>query len=52
MDINYLIVGIVVIAALVLLMWLIRRNLKDKKEFEKNSNLSELKPDLHKPEKM
>ncbi|HEY0898970.1 MAG TPA: hypothetical protein VGD90_06530 [Sphingobacteriaceae bacterium] len=52
MDINILVIGLVVIAALVLLVWLIRQNLRDKREFEKNSNLSELKPDLHKSDKI
>lgn len=33
MDINILVIGLVVIAALVLLVWLIRQNLRDKREF-------------------
>lgn len=47
MDVNYLIIGLVVLAALAFIVWLIRRNLKDKKEFEKEIIESDLKPEKH-----
>lgn len=47
MEINYLIIALVVLAAVVFIIWLIRRNMKDKKEFEKDSIQSDLKPEKH-----
>lgn len=52
MEIDLLVIGIIVAGGAGLLGWLIWRNLKDKRDFEKSSNLSELKPDLHKPDKI
>lgn len=50
MEINYLIVGIVVVIAISLLVFMIRRNQKDQKKFEKDFNQSELEPDKHRDE--
>jgi hypothetical protein len=38
MEINYLIVIPFTVVILLLIAWLIRRNLKDEKKFEKDSN--------------
>jgi len=47
MDINYLIAGLVLIAVVVLLAYLIRRNSKDRKKMESDMAKAELKPDKH-----
>lgn len=47
MDINYLIIGLVVLAAIVFVIWLVRRNMKDKGKFEEDIIKSDLKPDKH-----
>ncbi len=47
MEINYLIVGLVLLGVIVLIVWLVRRNLKDKKELERKLNLFDLQPDKH-----
>jgi hypothetical protein len=46
MEINYLIVIPFTVVIVLLIAWLIRRNLKDEKKFEKDSNKSEA---IHKP---
>lgn len=50
MEINYLISGIVVIAVVFLIVFLIRRNKKDQKDFEQEKINSEIKPEKHKEE--
>ncbi len=47
MKANYPIVVIVVIAAIILITFLVRRNRKDEKKFEKDLNQSEMKPEKH-----
>ncbi|MGY4539438.1 hypothetical protein ACVW0P_003872 [Mucilaginibacter sp. UYNi724] len=47
MEINYLIVVPVVLVAILLIFWLIKRNVKDEKKFEQESNQSDLKPEKH-----
>jgi hypothetical protein len=47
MEINYWIVIPFVIVVLLLLTWLIRRNLKDEKKYEKEANQSDIKPAKH-----
>lgn len=47
MDINYLVAGLVLLAVVVLLAFLIRRNSKDKRKMERDMSRSELKPDKH-----
>jgi len=46
MEINYLIVIPFIIVVVLFIAWLIRRNLKDEKKFEKDSNNPEV---IHKP---
>ncbi|PWK75902.1 hypothetical protein LX99_03635 [Mucilaginibacter oryzae] len=46
-QINYPLIIIVVIAAVILLVWMIRRNLKDEKDYEKETMQSEIKPEKH-----
>ncbi|MBD1395350.1 hypothetical protein [Mucilaginibacter glaciei] len=44
-EINYLVAGLIVIASLVFVIWLVRRNLQDKKSYEHDVIDSELKPE-------
>lgn len=46
-EINYPIAGLVVVVVIGLIVFLIRRNIKDKKKFEKEQIKSELKPEKH-----
>ena len=48
MEINYFIVGIILIIAIVVVIVLIRKNKKDEKNFEKTVNESEMQPEKHK----
>ena len=48
MAINYPIAGAVVLAVILLIIFLIRRNQKDEKKFERDMIDSEVKPDKHK----
>ena len=50
MDVNIPVAVLVILAALALVGWLIKRNLKDEKEFEKDLNESDSKPEMHKDE--
>lgn len=47
MEINYTIAGPVLIAVAALIIFLIRRNIKDKKQLEKEIIDSEIKPEKH-----
>jgi uncharacterized membrane protein YiaA len=47
METGYFFAGLVLIAVVALIIYLIRRNRKDEKQFEKDFNRSELKPDKH-----
>ncbi len=47
MDLNYWILIPVVLAVILLLAWLVRRNIKDGKKYEKQVIESEQKPDKH-----
>jgi cbb3-type cytochrome oxidase subunit 3 len=44
-TINYPLVIAIVLALAALVVWLIRRNQKDEKDYEKDSNRSEMKPE-------
>lgn len=48
MEINYPIVGVILLIAIVIIIFIIKRNKGDQKDFEKNINESELKPEEHK----
>lgn len=52
MDINYTIVGAVVILTVLLIIFLIRRNRKDEKDYEKEVGESEIKADQHDKNKL
>lgn len=52
MEINVTVAAVVILAALVLVGWLVRENLKDEKDFEKTLNESEIKPDLHEEDRL
>ncbi len=47
MEINYVLVGVSVIFGLWLVIFLIRRNQRDKREYEKQKMFSELDPEKH-----
>ncbi|WP_407426520.1 FeoB-associated Cys-rich membrane protein [Arcticibacter sp.] len=47
MDIHYLTAGLVLIAVLALVVYLIRRNSKDRRKLQKDITRAELKPDKH-----
>jgi hypothetical protein len=44
-NINYLEVSLAVLIVAALVVWLVRRNIKDEKKFEKDMIQSEMKPD-------
>ncbi|SEO34454.1 hypothetical protein [Mucilaginibacter sp. OK283] len=44
-NINYLEVSLAVLAVVLLVVWLVRRNIRDEKKFEKDMIQSEMKPD-------
>jgi short subunit fatty acids transporter len=46
-DLNYWWVSVIVLAAILLITWLIRHDRKDQKDFEKRIIQSELKMDKH-----
>ncbi len=48
MEINYTIIGLTALVVVVLVIFLVRRNHKDEKDFEKKLNESEVKPEEHK----
>jgi hypothetical protein len=50
METNFAITGLVILAAIALIIYLIRKNQKDKNKFEQDLNQSELKPDKHEDE--
>ncbi|WP_199560815.1 hypothetical protein [Mucilaginibacter hurinus] len=47
MEVNYLIIALVIFAAFCLIFLLIRKNLKDKNQFEKDFYRSEVNPEKH-----
>jgi len=47
MNINYPILTVVLLIVAALIIFIIRRNRKDQKDYEKESNQSELKPEKH-----
>ncbi|AYL96462.1 hypothetical protein [Mucilaginibacter celer] len=47
MQINYFVVGGVIIVLIVLVVWIIKTNLKDEKDFEQQIIESEMKPKEH-----
>lgn len=52
MQINYFIIGTVITLLIVLMIWIVKTNLKDKKGFEQQIINRELKPREHpKPQK-
>jgi len=48
MEMNYPIVGVILLIAILIIVFLIRRNKKDREDFEKNINESEMEPEQHK----
>jgi len=51
-NINYLEVSLAVLIVAALVVWLVRRNIKDEKKFEKDTIQSELKPDKEEDDKL
>ncbi|MEJ7558014.1 MAG: hypothetical protein WKF66_06865 [Pedobacter sp.] len=52
MEINYWILIPFILLVIILLAWLIKRNVKDEKKFEKEANQSEAKPEKHEDNKI
>jgi hypothetical protein len=50
-NINYLEVSLAVLIVAALVVWLVRRNIKDEKKFEKDTIQSEIKPDKEQDDK-
>jgi hypothetical protein len=48
MQINYPVVGLVIVAIIILVVWIIKTNMRDEKDFEQEIIESELKPKEHK----
>lgn len=48
MEINYYIVGLILLIAILVIIIVIRRNTKDQKDFERTVNESEIEPESHK----
>lgn len=51
MDINIVIIGIILLLVLCLVVYVIVRNQKDRKKFEKDLNQSEMRPERHEDER-
>lgn len=47
MEIDYLISGIIVLAAILFIVFLVRRNKTDQKDYERDKIVSEIKPEKH-----
>jgi hypothetical protein len=47
MATNYFIIGLVALGVAFLIIWIIRRNRRDKKDLERKLNLSDLEPEKH-----
>lgn len=52
MELNYPIIGLILLAAFILLLYLIRRNRKDEREFEKDFTKGEIEPEEHKEDQI
>ena len=48
MEIDYTLVGVILLAFVILIIYLVIRNRKDEKKFEKDMSKSELRPEKHK----
>lgn len=47
MNINYAVLGLIFLLIILLLIFVIRRNQKDRKSFERDLNRSEMEPEQH-----
>jgi hypothetical protein len=45
---NYPVAGLIIIIVIAGIIWLVKRDQKDEKDFEKEIEQSEIKPDMHK----
>lgn len=52
MGANYIMISLVVAAVILLIVWLIRKNRRDRKDFEKAVNASDVKPEQHKDDQI
>jgi hypothetical protein len=52
MEINYPVIALFLIIVAVLLVFLIRRNLKDKEKLEQDLNQSSIEPEAHKEDRI
>ncbi|MGF7079164.1 hypothetical protein [Mucilaginibacter sp. UYCu711] len=46
-DVNYWWVGVIILGAIILITWLIKRDRKDEKVYEEEIIKSEIKPEQH-----
>lgn len=44
---NYPIAGLIIVVVIAGIIWLVKRNQRDEKDFEKQIELYEIKPDKH-----
>lgn len=47
MELNYWWLGLAALAVVILITWLVRRNMRDKRKFERNFLQSDIKPEKH-----
>lgn len=52
MNVNYYVIGGIILVLLILLLLFLKRNQKDEKEFEKDVANNELEPEKHKSDKI
>lgn len=52
MEINYPLIALFLILVVILLVFLIKRNLKDKKKLEQDLNQSSMEPEAHKEDRI
>lgn len=50
-DVNYWWVGVIILGAIILITWLIKRDRKDEKDFKNEIIQSEIKPEKHDEDK-
>ena len=51
MEINYWWVGLSLLAVILLIIWIFKKDQKDKKRYEEDIIQSEIKPEKHDPDK-
>lgn len=52
MEIDYLIISLALLVAVIVIILLIRKNRKDQKDFERKMNQQDIDPEYHKEERI